>query len=123
MSVIPAVVANGRLMIDQAGWTLPDEIAAALNGQSHLRFGMRAEGWEVDAPDGIPMEVRYIDRIPTEQAAFAHGTLGGISVTVIIPIDHPEVTTMRVTPRWDQTYFFDATTETALRTPGVPDLF
>jgi len=123
MSIIPAQVAGDKLMIGQQGWTLPANIAATLSGQSQVRLGMRAEGWEVDTPDGISSEVRHIERIPTEQAAFTHGTIGGNSVTIVIPIDHPEVKSLRVTPKWDQTYFFDAVTETALLTPGVPDLF
>jgi ABC-type sugar transport system ATPase subunit len=123
MSIIPAAVSAGALSVEEAAWTLPDDIAEALAGRSQVRLGMRAEGWDAHTPDGALMNVRYIERIPTEQAAFAHGTLNGVSVTVLLPLDTPDAPQLRVTPRWELVYCFDAAAETALHTPGVPELF
>lgn len=123
MSIIPAAVSSGALTVEGTTWPLPASVADALTGQTQIRLGMRAEGWDANTLDGASMAVRYIERIPTEQAAFAHGTLNGASVTVLLPLDTPDTRQLRVTPRWDQVYCFDAAAETALHTPGVPELF
>lgn len=121
MSIIPAAVSGGALRVEDATFPLPAEIAEKIGGRSQVRLGVRAEGWETGG--GATMSTRYIERIPTEQAAFAHGTLNGTSVTVILPLDTPDAKHIRVQPKWDAAYLFDATTETALHTPGVPNLF
>jgi ABC-type sugar transport system ATPase subunit len=121
MSVIPTRIVGSALQIEDAVLLPPPEIAAALTGCESVRLGMRAEGWETGS--GALMTVRYIERIPTEQAAFAHGTLNNTSVTVILPLDTPDVKQIRVQPHWDSAYLFAADDETALHTPGVPDLF
>ncbi len=121
MSLIPAQVSGNTLRVEDATWELPLDLAATVAGRSSVRLGMRAEGWDVGS--GATMPVRFMERIPTEQAAFAHGNLNGTSVTVILPLDAPNTNQIRVTPRWDAAYLFDATDETALHTPGIPDLF
>ncbi|MBE2272085.1 MAG: ATP-binding cassette domain-containing protein, partial [Anaerolinea sp.] len=130
MNIVPLKCAVDTLVlqgatsaaVDQIIWTVPPEVAPALDGRSRVRMGVRAEGWIVDDPHGVPMPVRYVERIPTEQAAFLHGTLEGVNVTILVPLDYPETHSVRVMPKWDAVYFFDEKEETALHTPGVPDL-
>jgi sn-glycerol 3-phosphate transport system ATP-binding protein/multiple sugar transport system ATP-binding protein len=69
------------------------------------------------------MEVRHLERIPTERAAFLIGSINGTSANVLASLDHPDVTTARVAPDWDRAYLFAADSEAALHTPGVPELF
>ena len=123
MSLIPARVNGGGIEVEGVSWQIPPELVAALDGQADVRLGMRPEGWLTGTAEGARMPVRYVERIPTEQAAFTHGTLNGASVTVLMPLDTVETQQVQVLPDWNQAYFFAAADETALHTPGVPELF
>ncbi len=84
-------------------------------------MGVRPEGWLLDG--GLTLPVRHIERIPTEQAAFIHGSLGECSITALAPLEHPQADQVQIRPDWEQVYFFSAEDETPLFTPGVPELF
>jgi ABC-type sugar transport system ATPase subunit len=88
------------------------------------RLGVRPEGWLLDPADGgVPMKVRHIERIPTERAAFLHGALAGVNITVTAPVDFPERGEVLIAPDLDRAYLFAADSEEALHVPGVLDLF
>jgi sn-glycerol 3-phosphate transport system ATP-binding protein/multiple sugar transport system ATP-binding protein len=91
-----------------------------------VRIGVRPEGWQLDAaPEagGVSINVTHIDRIPTERASFLHGKLAGASVTILAPLDYPQVSSVRVMPHADSLCLFAADSEQSLFLPGVPDLF
>ncbi|MBC8162014.1 MAG: ABC transporter ATP-binding protein [Roseiflexaceae bacterium] len=122
MSVLPAVVEGALLVLGEHRWNLP----AALAGQlppGPVRLGVRPEGWLLDAPDGASMQVRHVERIPTERASFLIGSLYTNATIVLAALDHPHVTQVQVTPDWERAYIFDAESEAALWTPSAPDLF
>ncbi len=88
------------------------------------RLGVRAEGWLLNPAQGVSMTVKHIERIPTEQASFIHGMLAGQSVTVVAPLEQPSAAEVRVAPKPDQVYIFDAAGEGVYFTPSLPeDLF
>ncbi len=69
------------------------------------------------------MAVRYIERIPTEQAPYLHGNLARSNVAVTAPLSSPETTEAQLTPDWNRAYFFAPEGEGVVRTPGVLELF
>jgi ABC-type sugar transport system ATPase subunit len=120
IAIIPAVIENGQITVEATRWALPPDLALP-NGA--VRVGIRPEGWRLDTDDGISMSVRHIERIPTERAAFVIGGVAGAHTSIVAPIDYPQKDAVRVTPDWEQALFFEAESERALHTPGVPDLF
>jgi ABC-type sugar transport system ATPase subunit len=120
MNIIP-VQNNFRTLTTASGDKL--EMPSHFVADGSYRMGIRPEGWVLDAADGIKMPVRHIERIPTEQASFIHGTIAGQNIAVLAPLDYPKVTELRIAPDWVQVYFFDAKTEKALHTPNIPELF
>ncbi|MEO8395473.1 MAG: ABC transporter ATP-binding protein [Chloroflexota bacterium] len=123
MNVLPVTKQGSTLKIGDATLEIPS--IAVEDGA--YRLGVRAEGWTLnglmDEAQGVSMAVRHIERIPTEQASFVHGTIGGQNVTVLAPLDQPNVPQIQVAPKWEQVYFFDATSEAVFSTPGIPELF
>jgi ABC-type sugar transport system ATPase subunit len=119
MSLIP-VKKSGSTLTLADGAALTGVPAAAVADGSY-RLGVRPEGWSLGDANGINMAVRHIERIPTEQASFVHGTLGGQNVTVIAPLDQPQVAQMKVAPKWEAVYYFDAVSEAVFATPGLPE--
>lgn len=122
IAVLPVQIADRQAIVDSTRWDLPEQIAETV-GPGSVRLGVRPEGWTLHAPDGVPLAVRHIERIPTERASFITGTIAGTTVTVLAPLDQPQVATVSVTPDWERVYFFAADNETTLYTPGVPELF
>jgi ABC-type sugar transport system ATPase subunit len=123
MSVIPAQVNTGKLVVEDAEWDLPPGIDVPAG---RVRMGVRPEGWQLDVPiesGGVRVNITHIDRIPTERASFLHGKLGGASVTILAPLDYPQVSSVHVMPHIESLYLFAADAEFALFLPGVPDLF
>jgi ABC-type sugar transport system ATPase subunit len=109
--------------IPTAAWMLPDDLSAKLPDGS-LTLGMRAEGWTLaDDGAGIPMVVNYVERIPTQQAAFVNGSLGSARVSVLTALDRPTSAgqTVYITPDWNAIYFFEAAGENILHTPALPE--
>jgi ABC-type sugar transport system ATPase subunit len=120
MNTIPVSKQNGTLVIENHGsLAIPPELLA----DGVYRLGVRPEGWVLNDPAGLSLPVRHIERIPTEQASFVHSTIAGQNITVLAPLDQPNTTEIRITPNWDQVYFFDVSGEAVLHTPGIPELF
>lgn len=91
-----------------------------------VRMGVRPEAWTVgrQAGEGIPMAVNNIERLYTERAAFVSGQVGGVTVSALVPLDFPEsARQVYLSPDWTQVHFYAAQEETALHTPGAPELF
>jgi ABC-type sugar transport system ATPase subunit len=122
LAVLPAIVADRRVLAGEASWSLPAHLADALT-PGPVRLGVRPEGWQLDAADGATVLVRHVERIPTERSAFFFGTFAGSNVVVAAPLDQPEAGQLRLTPEWDRAYFFAADSEETLRSPGVVELF
>ncbi|WP_129669809.1 ABC transporter ATP-binding protein [Phytoactinopolyspora endophytica] len=122
ISVLPAAVTDGRLQLAGASWDLPSPVRAAVP-DGPVDLAIRPEGWRLDEADGLAVSVRHIERLPTERAAFAYGTVAGRNVTVILPVDHPERDQLTATPDLDRAYFFEPDGERPLHTPGVLELF
>lgn len=124
MSIIPVRIENGQVIIEQLNWrwTLPEHLAQSIP-TGHLRMGVRPEGWLLDTPDGILLDVSHIERIPTERASFIHGVLAGVHVNAVAPIDHPQISQIKITPDWDRIYIFARDGEGVVHVPGVPELF
>lgn len=121
IAVLPAQIANGELIVGEARWPLPPQLSTLPAGA--IRLGVRPEGWLLDTPDGMPLVVRHLERIPTERASFIHGDIAGENATVLAPLDQPQMSTLQVTPDWERVYVFAAQGEEVLYTPGVPELF
>ena len=122
MAVLPVDVSNGQLTLNETRWTLPASLAEVWPIGS-ARLGVRPEGWILDAADSISLQVRQIERMPTERSSFVRGQIGGEAVTVLAPLEQAQTPTLAVRPDWDQVYLFAHNGETVLHTPGVPDLF
>ncbi len=125
LNVIPAEVRDSALWLGQTALPLPADIMDKLPAGA-VRLGVRPEAWMVSHQpgDGIPMPVSRVERLYTERAAFAGGQISGTAVNVLVPLDFPEsAKQIHLQPDWTQVYFFAATGETALHTPGAPDLF
>jgi ABC-type sugar transport system ATPase subunit len=118
IAIIPAVVTNGEIAIENRRWPLDVPLP-----DGAVRVGIRPEGWRLDTNDGISMSVRHIERIPTERASFVIGTIAGAHTSILAPIDYLARDVVQVTPDWEQALFFEAEGEITLHTPGVPDLF
>ena len=120
MTIIPVKNQSRTLIVEDGGsFDMPSDIV----GAGTYKFGVRPEGWVLDDAQGVVMPVRHIERIPTEQAAFLHGTIAGQNVTVLAPLDYSDVPEIRIAPNWEQVYFFDAVDGTVIHTPGIPELF
>lgn len=127
LSVIPVEWRAGALWLrDGSGlsWQPPADLADQLPSGA-LRLGVRPEAWRVgDQPgQGVPMAVGRVERLYTERAAFANGQLAGAAVNALVPLDYPEARQVFLEPDWALVSVFAADQETALRVPGVPDLF
>jgi ABC-type sugar transport system ATPase subunit len=124
ISLIPAVVADGHVALCGARLPVPDWLLPVV-GASPFRLGVRPEGWVAsqDEGAGVPVAVNHIERLHTERAAFISGPLAGTTVRALVPLDFPGAQTVWLTPDWERAYAFDATSEQALRVPGVPELF
>jgi ABC-type sugar transport system ATPase subunit len=125
MSVIPVTLQNGMMQIAGASLTVPAEVAEKLP-EGALRFGVRPEAWSVvkEPSSALTMSVIRVERLYTERAAFASGQIGGAPVNVLVALDFPaEAKEIFLQPDWTQVSFFAADSESALHTPGVPELF
>lgn len=123
ISIIPVDIADRQIVLSGMRWPLPAELQGQIP-PGKVRMGVRPEGWLLDQPDGMPLSVRHIERLPTESASFIHGTLiNGSEATVLAPLDYPNNRLVNVTPNWDQLYLFDIHSEAALHVPSEPDLF
>lgn len=125
MSILPAERIGGAIQLaDSTRLPLPDELAERLP-QGRLRLGFRPEAWFVHPASGasLQMSVTRIERLFTERAAFAYGQVAGSSVSVLVPLDFPEVSHLALMPNWEQVCFFAADSEAALHTPSIPSLF
>jgi ABC-type sugar transport system ATPase subunit len=139
ISLVPARVDEGCLVIEgsqfgtrdgkivttgEMRWPLAPHLLTKLpNGP--VRLGVRPEGWQVADKDGpgAALAASHIERLYTERAAFIYGNISGALVTALVQLDYPETNAVRLTPDWNQVYFFAPDSETALHVPGVPDLF
>ncbi|MBZ0296244.1 MAG: ABC transporter ATP-binding protein [Anaerolineae bacterium] len=121
MAILPVSHEGGTLTLaDGQTLVLPDYIAGELPTGA-MRMGVRPEGWMLG--EGLTLPVRHIERIPTEQAAFIHGSIAEKNIAAVAPLDYPQADQVQMMPNWDQIYFFSAEDETPLYTPGVPELF
>ncbi len=111
-------------LADSPPLPLPPELAERLP-EGRLRLGARPEAWIVNPGPGptLSMSVSRIERIFTERAAFAYGQVAGAPVSVLLPLDSPQVNHLTLAPNWEQVCFFAADSEVALHTPGIPTLF
>lgn len=123
MSIVPVVLDGDAVILDATRLPMPAWMAA-MSLPRTVRLGVRPEGWRV-AYDGrgAPINVNHIERLPTERAAFALGTMSNAAVRVLLPLDAPDAETLWLTPDWDRAYLFDPATEAVLHVPGVPELF
>lgn len=122
MNILPAEIADGQISLNGWRWTLPETLAGVL-APGKVRLGVRPEGWLLESGDGAPMAVNHIVRIPTERAAYMHGTLAGQDVVALAPLEQPETKQIRLAPNWEQIYIFAPDREQVMYTPGLPDLF
>jgi ABC-type sugar transport system ATPase subunit len=122
MTVLPVTVQARMVHLGNHRWALPDHLAHSFPS-GPARLGVRPEGWLLDTHDGATMQIRHIERIPTERAAFLSGVIAGQHAVVLAALDYPETTSVTVAPDWARAYLFAAESEDALYTPGVPELF
>ena len=122
INILPIEIGDGRACIEGQSWELPEDLAARLK-PGRARIGVRPDNWRLDAPDGVELQVKHIERIPTERAAFIHGSLFGASVVALTALEHPEVGSVRVTPEWERVIFFEPEGEGVIYTPGAPEFF
>jgi ABC-type sugar transport system ATPase subunit len=122
IGILPATIDDHYVSVMNARWALPDDIAQSAP-PGRVRVGVRPEGWNLSAPDGVTVSIRHIERNPTERASFLFGSIADTRFVIATGIDVPDVTEIRATPDWSQVYFFAADSEETLRAPGVPQLF
>lgn len=122
INLLSAEISAGQVSIAGQSWSLPPELAAAIK-PGNARVGVRPEGWQLDAPDGLHLRVSHIERIPTERAAFIHAAGPGANVVVLTTLEQPEVASVRAVPDWERAIFFEAESEGVIYAPGVPEIF
>ncbi len=125
ISLVPVEHQAGQLRLSNGDtWALPENLAAALPA-GRVRMGVRPEGWQVElqAGQGLPLNVIHTERLYTERAAFVHGQIEGASINALVPLDFPDTRQVHVQPNWESVYFFHASEETVLHVPGIPELF
>lgn len=126
ISILPVLHTDGQLSLAgvPGGWNLPPDLAAKLPAGA-VRLGVRPEGWLVSQSpgQGLPMPVTRIERLFTERAAFATGSLAGALVNALVGLDFPELKQVFIAPDWAQASFYRAEGEDVLHAPGVPELF
>lgn len=122
ITLLPAEIGAGQVSIGGQSWALPETLAAALT-LGKVRIGVRPDGWLLESPDGARIQISHIERIPTERAAFLHGTLAGASVVILTALEQPEIGNILATPDWERALFFAAESEEVIYTPGVPEFF
>ena len=122
IGILPATIDDHHVSVMNARWALPDDIAQSVP-PGRVRVGVRPEGWNLSAPDGVTIPIRHIERNPTERASFLFGSLADTRLVIATGIDVPDVTEIRASPDWSQVYFFAADSEETLRAPGVLELF
>jgi ABC-type sugar transport system ATPase subunit len=122
IAIIPAVVANGRVIAGGHEWELPELLMGeVLPGP--VRVGVRPEHWMLGASDGVTIPIRHIERIHTERASFLFGSIAGSRVVIATELDTPHASEVVATPDWERAYFFAADSEETVRNPGVLELF
>jgi len=122
INLLPAEITAGHINMAGQSWDLPETLAGALvPGKG--RVGVRAENWLLSETAGVPLLVSHIERIPTERAAFLHGTVSGTSVVAVAPLEQPEVKSVLITPDWERVLFFSEKGEEVIYTPGPPEFF
>jgi ABC-type sugar transport system ATPase subunit len=122
MAVFPVQIEDGHVVMEQTRWQLPAWLATQIPA-GPAQLGVRPEAWEIDAADGAAVAVRNIERIPTEQAAFIRGQMAGQMLSILAPIDQMEGNEVRISPIWENAYFFVADGEEIIHAPGIQDLF
>ena len=123
MNILPVALTPQSVQLAPDQWARP-ALLAHIGVRDQVRLGVRPEGWRfVREDEGIPLTVSHVERIPTEQIAVIHGTLGGAFVTAIAPLGMKLCATLAVVPDWERAYLFEATGEAPLLTPTIPDLF
>ncbi len=122
INLLPAEINDRKVQIAGHTWPLPASVADAVR-PGKARVGARAEGWQIATPDGAALMVSHIERLPTERAAFLHGSFLGTNVTVLTGLEQPEVRSIQVAPDWERALFFEDEGEGVIYAPGVPDFF
>jgi ABC-type sugar transport system ATPase subunit len=125
MSLLPAVIDKHSITIGETRLELPKDLELPTG---HVRLGVRPEGWHLDTAQGLTLNVRHLEGLPTEHASYLHGTVLGKpgaseNVTVLAPLDYSKKTTVTITPDWEKVYVFERDKETTLYTPEVLELF
>lgn len=122
ITILPVTVADGQVRLENWHWQLPEALADKIQ-PGKVRMGIRPEGWQLNAADGIELPISHIERIPTERAAFIHGSLLASNVIAVAPLEQPEVNRIRISPDWERVYFFEQDGEGVIHTPGIPEFF
>jgi ABC-type sugar transport system ATPase subunit len=122
INLLLAKIGDGRVILGSQSWALPETLVGALK-PGKIRVGVRPENWLLETPDGAPLQVSHIERIPTERAAFIHGTVAGASVVAVAALEQPAVERVLVTPDWERVLFFAEEGEEVIYTPGAPEFF
>lgn len=124
INILPAEIGERRISINGQIWKLPETLADLLPPGA-VRVGVRPENWLLgtDAPGGASLQVSHVERVPTERAAYIHGSFQGIDVTVLTTLEQPEVASVQVVPDWERALFFKQKGEGVIYTPGAPEFF
>ncbi len=124
INLLPAQISERRVLLAGQSWELPEALAAVLP-PGPVRIGVRPEGWLLAeaAPTGAMLQVSHIERLPTERAAFIHGSFQGTDVTVLTALEQPEVVSVQALPDWERAIFFAQEGEEVIYAPGAPEFF
>jgi ABC-type sugar transport system ATPase subunit len=122
LNVLPVEIIDRQVIMQGGRWNLPETLAAVIR-PGKTRMGVRPEGWQLNTPDGVLLPVSHIERIPTERAAFIHGSLLDTHVIAITSLEQQEINRIAITPDWERVYFFEQEGEGVIHTPGVPEFF
>jgi ABC-type sugar transport system ATPase subunit len=122
LTVLPVEISDGQVILQGSAWKLPETLSGVLQ-PGKVRMGVRPEGWHLNTPDGVFLPVSHIERIPTEQAAFLHGSLLDTHVIAVTSLEQQEIKRIAITPDWERVYFFEPEGEGVIYTPSVPEFF
>lgn len=122
LNVFPVEISERRVHFNGYSWELPETLADTLR-PGKARAGVRSENWLIDAPDGAPLQVSHIERLPTERAAFLYGDFLGARIVALTSLEQPDVASVSLAPDWERACFFASESEEVLFAPGPPEFF
>lgn len=118
MNLLEAPVQDGAAVLDDLRIPLPRTVEAG----DRIIVGIRPESWEVSTEDGLTVAAELVEELGAESFMYSHGVAeswSSRSGKVVARVDrHFQVgigDRLRLRPKLNEVFFFDAQTEARLR--------